>query len=131
MEEKLLCHIIIQREFGAVSDKKIVKQIVSAYKWDNEKGPVICFCNQNAYEYLIRNNLDQKLYVDIIVGEDEIEENKAKELIGEGLDIEFYYPFLPPFKTKEQFDFEIDGLPETYAELCRATMSNELYLSSI
>jgi hypothetical protein len=131
MEEKILCHIIIMREHKAVSDKKILKQIVSAYKWDKEKGPVICFCNLNAYEYLVRNNLDQLIYLDVISSNDDIDEEKAKELIGEGVEIEFYYPFQPPFVTDGELEVEMDALPENMAQICRETMATELYLSTI
>lgn len=131
MEEKILCHIIIHQGFGAIAGEKIVKQIVSAYKWDNEKGPVICFCNTNAYEYLVRNGLDQKLYLDVIVGNDDFDEEKAKEIIGEGVELKLEYPFMAPYWDEEKVDLEIDGLSETYAELCRNTMSNELKLSAL
>jgi len=131
MEEKLLCHIIIHQGFGVISGEKIVKQIVSAYKWDNEKGPVICFCNENASEYLVRNGLDQKLYLDIIVGGNEFDEDKARELIGEGVDLELQFPFMAPYWDEEKVDFEIDGLPDDYANLCRVTMAKELNLSAL
>jgi hypothetical protein len=131
MEERLLCHIIIQPEIGAIAGKKIAKQIVSAYKWDNEKGPVICFCNENAYEYLVRNGLDEKLYLDVIVTSDKINEEKAKELIGGDDNIEFQYPFLAPFWDKEEIDSKINDLPENYQELCREAISKELNLSAL
>ena len=131
MEEKLLCHIIIHPEFEAIAGEKIVNQIVSAYKWDSEKGPVICFCNENAYQYLVRNELDWKLYLDVIVTSDDIDEAKAKERIGADDNIEFQYPFLAPFLDDEKIDSEIEALPEAYSELCRDTMEKELNLSAL
>ncbi len=119
------------REHKAVSNRKILKQIVSAYRWNSKKGPVICFCNSNAFEYLVRNNLDQLIYIDVISSNEDIDEDKAKEIIGEGAEIEFYYPFMPPFATEEQIDVEIDALPENIAEICRDTMAKELHLSSL
>lgn len=131
MEEKLLCHIIIINEHKAVDDKKIAKQIVSAYKWDRDNGPVICFCNDVAYEYLVRNNLDQNIYLDVIVSSGDIDEDTAKKMIGEGSMIEFEYPFLTPFISDKQVDIEIDELPERFAVLCRDTMRKEFYLSNL
>jgi hypothetical protein len=131
MEEKLLCHIIIHPQSKPVSRRKIIKQIKSAYEWDAEKGPVICFCNANAYEYLVRNNLDQILYLDVIVSDSDINEEKAKELIGGDGSIEFEYPFLTPFMDEEKMDLAVESLPEKYSSLCLSTISKEHNLSAL
>lgn len=132
MEEKLLCHILILRDLEKVTEQQIVKQFVSAYEWDKERGPVICFCNRNAYEYLLRNDIDEKLYIDVIVHDQIFSEEKAKEIIGgDEASIEFFYPFLPPFYEDIDLLKHIYNLPENYKELCNNAITKEHILSSI
>lgn len=131
MEEKILCHIIYLKKGQRVTDGQIVNQITSAYNWDNLTGPVLCCCNTDAYEYLVRNRLDESLYIDIVINEENIPNTKKSELIGDGVEIVYESPFDEPQPEGDDLDNLIDALPERYAQLCRDTMTKEFTLSAI
>jgi len=131
MEEKILCHIIILGDGQRVTDGQIVNQIVSAYNWEKESGPVLCCCDLNGYEYLVRNRLDEALYIDVIVVSGDVSDDKKSEMIGEGVEIVYSTPFNGPQPEGIELDNLIDSLPERYATICRDAMAKELTLSSI
>jgi len=130
IEQEILCHLIILDKPG-VLPYQIVNQLNEAIEWNKNKGPVVCCCNVEGLEYLIRNEFDVTLYIDIIPTNLDVTIEQVEKIIGEGAKVYVVNPFdTTPF-TNEQMDNSIDNMPEKFQQLCISAINREDSLSKI
>lgn len=130
IEQEILCHLIILDKPG-VLPYQIVNQMVEAVEWNKSKGPVVCCCNVEGLEYLIRNQFDVNLYIDIIPTNLDVTIEQVEKIIGEGAKVYVVDPFDVEPQSEENIEQMIASLSGKYSDLCLNAIDKEDSLNKI